>query len=184
MFFEKQVDLTDRKAMIRFLKEHVRYFTMNSWNRSTSYANNVKFYKLGLTEEQETSAYQFLDPDLDTSELQQAIQEQIFDFQETTGYTIGFNGRSQGYLVLYDTKYNLETKTMAMYPGRSIDRDADFEDAEEWPDELLAERVQLVCAFDRTCDQIRDVFLSYCIPDCIRTEEVVVQRKRLCRPEA
>ena len=58
MFFEKQVDLTDRKAMIRFLKEHVRYFTMNSWNRSTSYANNVKFYKLGLTEEQETSAYQ------------------------------------------------------------------------------------------------------------------------------
>ena len=73
---------------------------------------------------------------------------------------------------------------MAMYPGRSIDRDADFEDAEEWPDELLAERVQLVCAFDRTCDQIRDVFLSYCIPDCIRTEEVVVQRKRLCRPEA
>ena len=55
--FIKEVDLRSRKSMIRFLTTHFRYDTMNSWNQSTSYANNVKVYNLGLTKEQEEKLY-------------------------------------------------------------------------------------------------------------------------------
>jgi len=41
MFF-KPVDLRSQKAMVEFLSNHFRYNTMNSWNNSTSYANNIK----------------------------------------------------------------------------------------------------------------------------------------------
>lgn len=37
-----------KKEMIEFLKNHKRYWTMNSWNGSSSYANNVKIYNLGM----------------------------------------------------------------------------------------------------------------------------------------
>ncbi len=34
--------------MTDFLRNHFRYHTMNSWNRSTSYACNLKITHLGL----------------------------------------------------------------------------------------------------------------------------------------
>lgn len=46
--------------MIEFLKEHERYWTMNSWNRSSSYANNVKIYNLGMDKDLEIKAYGLL----------------------------------------------------------------------------------------------------------------------------
>lgn len=42
--FFQPVDLRSRKAMIDYLEDHFRYFTMNSWNRSQSYACNLKIY--------------------------------------------------------------------------------------------------------------------------------------------
>ncbi len=42
-----------REAMIAYLRKHFRYYIMNSWNRSKSYARNVKVYNLGLTRGQE-----------------------------------------------------------------------------------------------------------------------------------
>lgn len=51
-FFAKEVDTTDRKAMADFLTNHFRYDTMNSWNESTSYANNVKIYNLGIEDKE------------------------------------------------------------------------------------------------------------------------------------
>jgi len=44
--FYKKVDIRKPKDMIDYLKNHFRYNTMNSWNRSTSYANNLKIYKV------------------------------------------------------------------------------------------------------------------------------------------
>ena len=43
--FYKEVDKRYKEAMIAFLKKHLRYDTMNSWNKSTTYANNIKLYK-------------------------------------------------------------------------------------------------------------------------------------------
>lgn len=185
MFFEKAIDLTDRKSMVSFLENHFRYYTMNSWNRSTSYANNVKIYNLGLSEEQAEQAYGILDLDLDRTELDLNIQQIFSEFQAKTGYAMGFNGRSSGYLVLYDTQYDPDTETLNVYPGRSIDADEDFGNTDDWPMEQLKERVELICTFDRTCDEVRDLFLSYCDPDCFHTEEVMIPKTihYLCRKE-
>lgn len=46
--------------MIEFLKNHERYWTMNSWNGSSSYANNVKIYNLGMDHDLEMKAYGLL----------------------------------------------------------------------------------------------------------------------------
>ena len=60
MFF-KEVDKRSRKAMTDFLKRHYRYNTANSWNRSSSYANNIKLYNLGLPKETEDKLWDMLD---------------------------------------------------------------------------------------------------------------------------
>lgn len=44
--FYKKVDIRKPKDMIDYLKNHFRYDTMNSWNRATSYANNVKIHRV------------------------------------------------------------------------------------------------------------------------------------------
>ena len=48
-FFQKKVDRRSRSAMVDYLQGHERYNTMNSWNRLTSYANNIKIHRLGLS---------------------------------------------------------------------------------------------------------------------------------------
>lgn len=100
-FYEK-VDLRSRKAMVDFLENHFRYFTMNSWNRSTSFANNMKIYNLGLSKEIEDTLYDILFSD-DNNDLDFYIKCLIADFEteHDDRYTACFNGRSGGYLVLY-----------------------------------------------------------------------------------
>ena len=56
-FFKKEVDLNNREAMISFLENHFRYYTLHSWNRSTSYAHNVKLHSLDLPAELMDAAY-------------------------------------------------------------------------------------------------------------------------------
>ena len=46
--FYKRIDLRSRKAMTDFLIKYFRYYTANSWNRSQSYACNLKIHRLGL----------------------------------------------------------------------------------------------------------------------------------------
>ena len=97
--FSKEVDMRNRRAMTEFLAKHFRYNTMNSWNQSTSYANNIKVYNLGLSKEQEEKLYAMLD----TAEFYTYINEMLYDFSAEHNYLwqVGFNGRSSGYLVLY-----------------------------------------------------------------------------------
>ena len=42
--FAQKIDMRNRKKMTEYLKNHFRYYTANSWNRSTSYACNLKIY--------------------------------------------------------------------------------------------------------------------------------------------
>lgn len=46
MLYQK-VNKRSQEAMTGFLARHYRYNTINSWNRSTFYANNVKIQNLG-----------------------------------------------------------------------------------------------------------------------------------------
>lgn len=99
--FYKPVDKRSKKAMIAFLENHFRYNTMNSWNGTTSYANNVKIHHLGLPQEIENQLFDFLD--LDTDDISYEINDLLHFWGEMHGHRwqAGFNGRSGGYLVLY-----------------------------------------------------------------------------------
>jgi len=88
-----------KKEMIEFLKSHFRYHTMNSWNRATSYARTIKIYSLGLDHETEQRCFEMLE----ISEAFHGFSAVLDDFALRHGYQwqIGQNGRSGGYLVLY-----------------------------------------------------------------------------------
>lgn len=97
--FYKDVDLRIRKAMESFLENHFRYNTMNSWNCSTSYANNVKVYNLGLTREQEQKLYSMMEVEEFYDQIHDDLM--LFALEHDYLWQVGFNGRSSGYLVLY-----------------------------------------------------------------------------------
>ena len=97
--FTKKVDMRSRKAMTDFLSRHFRYWTGNSWNRSSSYAQDLKIYNIGLTKEQEDRLFEILDVP--------GVYDPVSDLCEDFGrdhnwlWQAAFNGRSGGYLVLY-----------------------------------------------------------------------------------
>jgi len=152
--FATKVDTRSRKAMAKFLSEHFRYYTMNSWNCSTSWANNVKIYNLGLSKEITDKLYDMLDIEYYGSDLQFCIDDLIRDFETKTGYSAGFNGRSDGYLVMYDTE--CVNGKRQVYPGRSVDDYTldEYMDKDEFDMQDLRDKVKLVQAFDELCNQI------------------------------
>lgn len=173
MFTEehKSVKLNNKKSMIDFLKNHFRYDTMRSWNRSTSYANNVKIHNLDLPDGIRETAYDIMLSDVDTIIWDIEVNEIFDEFRRETGYDIGFNGRSGGYIVLYDTEYDVTKNCSVTYPGRGIDM---YEDFEDWDIDDLKERVKIVMEFDKTCDKLRDAFIDLCKTFKVTEEEITV----------
>ena len=102
-YFYRAVDGRSRKSMTEFLSQHFRYDTMNSWNGATSYAHCVKLHRLGLAASDYDKAYDLLA----TEEVRDAWQAVIDEFTEEQAgrATVSFNGRSGGYLVLYESAY-------------------------------------------------------------------------------
>ena len=210
-YFYRAGDGRSRKNMTEFLSQHFRYDTMNSWNRATSYAHCVKLHRLGLAASDYDKAYDLLE----TEEVRDAWQAVIDDFTEEQAgrATIGFNGRSGGYLVLYESafqdsqyrsyctqcgqrnyqvatpencqcgvcramsrmNYTVAPRHLVMWPGRGMDETRDFSD---WPLLPLRERVRLVQAFDRACDQIRDNFIGLIQCFDVVDEDYVVTKQR------
>lgn len=97
--FHKKIDYRSRKAMVGFLKDHFRYDTMSSWNRSSSYANNMKIHSLGLTSEQASRLYDIMDCEGAYDTINELTDE--FDRENDYAWQAHFNGRSGGYLVLH-----------------------------------------------------------------------------------
>ena len=97
--FSQRVDKRSRAEMTAYLSGHFRYNTMNSWNRSTSYACNMKLYKLGLDRGTEDKLWDIIQ----VPEFYERLNERIEDFNRQHNYLwqAGWNGRSGGYLVLY-----------------------------------------------------------------------------------
>lgn len=87
--FYRKIDKRDRKEMVNFLKNHFRYHTMNNWNRSTSYANNVKVYTLGLDAGISGKILEMID----TDEFYNSINILLDKFGRQYNYTwqAGFN---------------------------------------------------------------------------------------------
>ena len=90
--------LGSRSRMIDYLSNHFRYFTMNSWNRSTSYANNVKIYNLPIPNSD--TAYELIQSDWFYHEASFIMDQ--FAVDNAYEYQAGFSGRSGGYIVMYN----------------------------------------------------------------------------------
>lgn len=155
MFYKTNIDITNDKQMFNFLKDHFRYATMNSWNDVYSIANNVKVYKLGLTGDCWTALNLLHHGEYDT------LNWMIKDWErEHPGYVVGFNGRSGGYLVLYnkdnrgdvlphsitDNDDYTQYKDWCRYYGYTV-KENRFE---------LQMFTKLVRDFDRLCDELRE----------------------------
>ena len=155
MFYKTGVDITNDKQMFNFLKEHFEYYTCNSWNGLSSIANNVKLYNLDLSGDWCVALSLLEAEDYDT------VNMIIHDWErEHPGYSVGFNGRSGGYLVLGN-----KGNARHVLPEEITD----CEDYAEYKDycrdylgsvrmnrRVLVDYTKLVQSFDRLCDELRD----------------------------
>lgn len=98
--YYKQVDKRCRKDLVAFLKKHFRYDTMNSWNRSTSYANCIKLYQVDKPSEIDEDTWWQM---LEIADWHNILSNLLEDFarQYDFQWQAGINGRSGGYVVLY-----------------------------------------------------------------------------------
>jgi hypothetical protein len=184
----------NREEIIEFLSKHFKYDTINSWNRSTSYARNIKIHRLGLTREQENRAYEIIQADGAYDKINGIIRD--FGVTNDYRYQIGFNGRSGGYLVLYhggknDPDYKTRCKmsgcdgTLTLLkspvfqvftqPGKGMDMEQDFED---WEDDSLRSRYDLVKEFDTTVDECISVFKTL-VDSCKVVEKEIMVPKTI-----
>jgi hypothetical protein len=98
--FYKEVDKRYRNSMMDFLKKHCRYDTMNSWNRSTSYANNIKLHNFDKPSDINEQTWWGM---LEISQWHERLSNLLEDFgrEHNWQWQAGINGRSGGYVVLY-----------------------------------------------------------------------------------
>ena len=120
-----------------------------------SIANNVKMYNLQL------DGNYWVARDLMIADDYYVLNSMIRDWQDKhPGYVVGFNGRSDGYLVLYNEKnYN------SVLPDWVTDYD-NYEDFKQYAKDYygslkemlptIIEYVDLVQDFDKLCDELRD----------------------------
>ena len=154
MFYKKGIDITNDKSMFEFISEHPTYYTMSAWNGYRTIAHNVKLYNLNL-EGDWCTALGFLE-----SGHYEDLNWMVQDWErEHPDYTVSFNGRSGGYLIL--------TKKASCHSV--IPEMLDYETYEDYKADMrdyygsvkanrseLVKFVKLVQDFDKLCDELRD----------------------------
>ena len=154
MFYKKGIDITNDKSMFEFISEHPTYYTMSAWNGYRTIAHNVKLYNLNLEGDWGT-ALGFLE-----SGYYEDLNWMVQDWErEHPDYTVSFNGRSGGYLIL--------TKKASCHSV--IPEMLDYETYEDYKADMrdyygsvkanrseLVKFVKLVQDFDKLCDELRD----------------------------
>jgi len=98
--YYKEVDKRYKETLVKFLKNHFRYHTMNSWNKSTSYANNIKLYNIDKPDGIDNDKCYDM---LGITQWQEKLSDMLEDFgrRHDWQWQAGINGRSGGYVVLY-----------------------------------------------------------------------------------
>ena len=98
--YHKQIDKRYKNTMVKYLRQHFRYNTMNSWNRSTSYANNIKLHNVEKPEAIDSDTWWEM---LWITDWQETMSDLLEDFSRKHDWQwqAGVNGRSGGYVVLY-----------------------------------------------------------------------------------
>lgn len=195
-----------RQKMIDYLKGHFRYNTMSSWNGAHSYARNVKIQKLNILDPNVRSrAYDMAGNDDCMDRVNQVLSD--FDANHDYAWQAGFNGRSSGYIVLYqggkrasqykrvcrdcwqknyraDSKVCGKCRSSNMHdykgyehftmPGKDTDMGENFED---WDDEALTSRVELVWSFDQMVDDAIMAFVDFAAENKLEERTIMVPKK-------
>ena len=167
MFYTTGVDICNTKSMWNFLKNHYTYYTLNSCNRQKSIAHNVKLYNLAL-EGDWTVVMRYLFDETDSGDLQMYIDDEIREFEaKYPYYEVAFNGRSGGYIVIYEKQ-----RHNSILPS-CVD---DYDTYEEFKEDAksgwngynvsdfnreLRDTVEIVREFDKLCDRLRDLVNEY-----------------------
>ena len=170
--FETKVDRRSRRAMIAFLTTHSRYHTMNSWNGSTSYAHCIKLTRLPLPNELDDTAWQMLEMPEWHAHMSDLLD--VFAIVNDQNWQVGTNGRSGGYLVLYQGKRE-DNNRVVCYAGRSVDDNPS--DFDEWDMDDLHARVEIVRDFDRLVADVVMDFGAFCRSFDIGTKTIDVPQE-------
>lgn len=175
LFYKTGIDICSPKSMFNFINGHFTYHTLNSWNRLESIANNVKLYNLNLDGDWGT-ALNYLYDSQDVGGLQEEIRDMIWMWEhDHPGYSLGFNGRSDGYLVIYNHDRHRGTVN---FQNILPDHLLGFDTYEEWKESIkepwygsrdnvsnyipeLREYTELIRSFDKLCDEIRNLVNEY-----------------------
>jgi hypothetical protein len=145
---------------------------MNSWNRLSSIANNVKLYNLNL------SGIWGVAYDLLAAGEYETINDIVQIWAEQhNGFAVTFNGRSGGYLVLCNNYNNGH-----VLPDEIVEAE-DYEEYKRWCREYygsvkanrdcLVYYTKLVQDFDKLCDELR----YFCNELSQQTFEIVEMHK-------
>ena len=185
--FFRAVDFRSRSAMADFLQSHFRYPTMNSWNRSTSYACNLKIHNLKLVTEIADKLYDMIC----TQEFFSAQSALLAEFgeQQPSGYKsycprCGQKNYQEATasnntcgVCRQPTRMNFPHTHMQVvtYPGRGTD---DGEDYEDWSMYELRERVKLVQELERLADRMVDKAIHLVRHYDVAEEEFFVSQTR------
>lgn len=173
MFYQKGINLSNAKQMFEFITGHFTYDTMNSWNRLESIANNVKLYNLHLDGDW-SNAMGYLFDEYDIGGLQEEISDMIKDWEYWhPGYSLGFNGRSGGYLVIYNKEKDGRVNFRNILPDFLQDDNYENfkEDCKEYYGGVKARLsdlrfyTELIRDFDKLCDDMTKLVSKYSLMD-------------------
>ena len=175
-YFNKTHGIKTLKDKFEYIKNHETYWTMNSWNRLYSIANNIKAYNLGFSNAQQDKLYGFI-------ECENFYQDINFMI-ENSGLNVGVNGRSGGYLVLYNDKNNccaiddcycnFENYKEFLEHEKAY---VEFRIAQENCRCIVERDFELVKQFDELCDEIRN-YVMYLIDNAkIEEKERILTQK-------
>lgn len=173
-FFNKTDNIKTTEEKFNYIKNHFTYWTLNSWNRLKSIANNVKLYNLGLTNEQLNKAYEMLSCE--------NFYDNFNDLIDNSNLKVGPNGRMGGYLVLYNKQNNgsvLSTEDYYYYETyQDFYNDYIEKCYEEQIENMINYDFDMIKEFDMLCDDIRDELIFMIDNATIDEEEYTITKTR------
>ena len=171
--YYKRVNKNNNKEMFNFLKTHYRYYTLNNLNGEKSIANNVKVYNIDEFKGIEDKILQVLEQDNYNS-----INDEIkaWEFEQGNCLKVGFNGRSGGYLVLYNNDNYCSVLDDYIENNNNYEdflqdiKNSDYGTIKNYHYRLV-QQVEMVQMFDKLCDKLVQICLYLVDMQNIRESE-------------
>lgn len=161
--FRKEVDTSDREAMLCFLEQHPKYHLYNSWNLVRGFSQCIKIHTLDVDDKTKNKFYDMLSLD-DNFEIQMIFSDVFDDFRNNNpGYAIYTNGASGGYLVLHADNNQIYQDQL-----NCLD---DLEDSE------LRELTNTVINFDKAADTLIEFLSELADETKVVEKEILVPKK-------